>query len=49
MLFELSGEQALGELERRLEERGDEPHEREGRLLVSDPDGQTLLFAPPGS
>jgi catechol 2,3-dioxygenase len=47
--FELSGEQALGELERRLEDHGGEPHEREGRLLVSDPDGQALLFVASGS
>ena len=36
---------ALGELQRRLADRGDEPRELEGRLLVGDPDGQTLAFA----
>ncbi|HUH81148.1 MAG TPA: VOC family protein [Solirubrobacteraceae bacterium] len=49
VLFELSGERALTEVERRLAERGDEPREHEGRLLVLDPDGQTLAFAAPGS
>ena len=34
--------------QRRLSERGDEPEERDGRLLVRDPDGQTLLFSAPG-
>ncbi|HTQ69343.1 MAG TPA: VOC family protein [Solirubrobacteraceae bacterium] len=48
VLFELSDERALQELERRLDERGDEPHERDGRVLVVDPDGQTLAFAAPG-
>jgi len=49
VLFELSGGQALAELERRLAEHGDEPREHEGRLLVRDPDGQPLAFAAPGS
>ena len=48
VVFELSGEEALEELGRRLRERGDEPEQRDGRLLVRDPDGQTLLFATPG-
>ena len=48
MVFELSGEQALEELSGRLRERGDEPEERDGRVLVRDPDGQTLAFAAPG-
>ena len=49
MLFELGDEAALGELQRRLADRGDEPRELEGRLLVGDPDGQTLAFSIPGS
>ena len=39
----------MGELQRRLADRGAEPRELEGRLLVDDPDGQTLAFAIPGS
>ncbi len=42
--FELSDETARGELQRRLADGGCEPHERDKELLVSDPDGQTLLF-----
>jgi catechol 2,3-dioxygenase len=48
VVFELSSEQALQELASRLSERGDEPEQRDGRLLVRDPDGQTLLFSAPG-
>jgi len=48
VVFELSGEQPLQELGRRLRERGDEPEERDGGLLVHDPDGETLLFTTPG-
>jgi len=47
--FELSGGPALDELERRLADRGAEPHERGNELLVGDPDGQALAFVPAGS
>ncbi len=49
VLFQLGDEGAVGDLQRRLADRGDEPRELEGRLLVGDPDGQTLAFAIPGS
>jgi catechol 2,3-dioxygenase len=49
VLFELGGENPLGELQRRLADRGDQPRELEGRLLVGDPDGQTLAFAAAGA
>ncbi len=49
VLFELGDEGALGELQRRLADRGDDPRALEGRLLVDDPDGQTLAFAVRGS
>ncbi len=48
VLFELGEESELGELQRRLADRGDQPRELEGRLLVGDPDGQALAFVIPG-
>ncbi len=45
VLFELADEGALSGLQQRLADRGAEPLELQGGLLVGDPDGQPLAFA----
>ena len=49
VLFELSDAGTVSELQQRLADRGDDPVELEDRLVVGDPDGQTLAFAAPRS